>query len=104
MWSSDRIGFFLSNYQKRIETLKDILSTTSFGFPHLVDADWRLDYLLRSDTISKINQPQYFIKLKIKDQQGSLRDTEFTCTIEQLQDMVNKLQDASHSVDRLELS
>lgn len=94
----------MPQYQKKLAMLRHILSATSFGFPHIVDADWRLDYYLKSDTISKVNQPQYYIKLKVKDEQGAPKDIDFVCTIEQLQDMVDKLQDAAHSINRLDLS
>lgn len=94
----------MAQYQKKVPMLRHILSATSFGFPHIVDADWRLDYYLKSDSISKVNQPQYYLKLKVKDENGAPRDVEFVCTIEQLQDIVNKLQDAAHSINRLDLS
>lgn len=94
----------MDQYQKKLQMLRHILSATSFGFPHIIDADWRLDYFLKSDTISKVNQPQYHLKLKVKDEQGAPKDVEFVCSIEQLQEIVDKLQDAAHSINRLDLS
>lgn len=84
--------------------IRHLLNASTFGFSHIVDADWRLDYYIKSDTISKVGQPQYYLKLKVKDELGAPRDVNFVCTIEQLQDMVNKLQDAAHSINRLDLS
>lgn len=68
-----------------------------------MDVDWRLDYFLKTDSLSKINKPLYSITLKTKDH-GEQKDITFTCTIEQLQDLVNKLQDASQSINRIDLT
>jgi len=85
--------------------LRAILGTTGFNFPHIVDVDWRLDYLVRSDAVDKVNRPLYFIRFKTRDKPDSVPQTvEFTCTVEQLQDFVNKLQDAVHSINRLDLT
>jgi polycomb group RING finger protein 4 len=104
LWPAARVDFFVEQYQKKLPMLRHILSATSFGFPHIIDADWRLDYFLKSDSISKVNQPQYYLKFKVKDEQGVPKDVEFVCSIEQLQDIVNKLQDAAHSINRLDLT
>lgn len=80
-----------------------MLSETSSSFPHLVDVSWRLDYFIKKDTISRLNKPVYTIALKTK-QEGKTKDITFTCTLEQLQDLVNKLQDSTHSINRIDLT
>jgi len=99
---TDRVEVLVKKYSQVLPILRSQLARTGFNFPHVVDVDWRLDYYVRSDAVDKANRPLYFIRLKAKD--AAPKQVEFTCTVEQLQDLVNKLQDATHSLNRLDLT
>lgn len=81
-----------------------------FTFPHIVDVDWRLDYFIRSSNMEKVNTPVYLLSLKTKttrelstESSENGRNNEninFTCTQEQLQDLLFKLKDAVKQVER----
>lgn len=45
----------------------------------------------------------YTIALKTKEN-GESKDITFACTLEQLQDLVTKLQDATHSINRIDVT
>jgi len=47
--------------------------------------------------LEKINKAQYFISLKCEENDGQNKNIEFSATLEELQDLVNKLKDASKS-------
>ena len=65
----------------------------------MVDLEWRLDYQVQSSGVGKTHKPQYFIKLKTAEPSGELKDVEFTCTLQQLQDMLTRLKEASSAVE-----
>ncbi|TNN59502.1 COMM domain-containing protein 3 [Liparis tanakae] len=67
--------------------------------PHINDASWRLQYHVKNDQIDKVNEPFYLIALNTENK-GSSEDINFTCTVEQLQDLVGKLKDAAKSVEK----
>jgi len=94
------------NYQQNKAAIRQILSQRTFAFPHIVGVDWRLDYLMKTNQLEKINIPIYTINLKVENQKNddiistfniptaTQNDVTFACTMEQLQDLLNKLKQA----------
>ncbi|TWW71104.1 COMM domain-containing protein 3 [Takifugu flavidus] len=76
-------------------------STISIGScpPRVNDVSWRLQHHIKNAHLDRVNEPFYTISLKTENQ-GSLEDINFTCTVEQLQDLLAKLKDAAKSVER----
>jgi COMM domain containing 3 len=94
-----------SRYGASVTQLRSRLARTAgSSHPHIVDIQWRLDYHVKSDSVEKLNTPSYFLRIKTKNPDGSDSSTEIHCSVEQLQDLVAKLQDATHSLNRLDLS
>lgn len=81
-----------------------LLRTGGGSHPHIVDIQWRLDYHVKSDSVEKLNKPSYFIRFKTKNPDGSDSSVDLYCSVEQLQDLVCKFQDATHALNRLDLS
>jgi polycomb group RING finger protein 4 len=97
----ERAEFFCQRYVEKLNALRENLSQTQFQFPHVVDVQWRLDYLIKSNAVERIDQPIYLIKLKTKQSPGGEnKELEFACTLEQMQDLVAKLKDAEHALER----
>jgi len=96
---------FLNAYtnSNNIFVIRKMLASTGFHFPHIVDVDWRVDYAIKSDSLEKLNSPTFFVKLKTR-QNGVLQNVEFTASLEQMQDLVRKLKDATVSLERLDMS
>lgn len=99
-WTSDRVEDFLLLVSSNRRDLQVILARLDSTYPHIVDADWRLDYCIKSNHLEKINKSTYFISLKTQEPGGKQGSVNFACTTEQLQDLVGKLRDATKSVEK----
>jgi hypothetical protein len=99
--SAERIQQFQSHYAEMKPQIADVLAQTSFALPNVVGFDWRLDYQIKSDVLEQVRQPQYSIKVKTQQPDGSLKDVDFTCNYQELQDLLFKLEDATKQVQRI---
>ena len=68
--------------------------------PRVVDVEWRLDYYLKSSAVEHVNVPVYFVKLTTVDADGRPGAVQFTCSIEELQDLIASLRDAAKQTER----
>jgi hypothetical protein len=103
-FNEDRADFIAKKYGERFTDIRRILSFSTFNFPHVVNVDWRMDYLIKGENLEKLNRPTYYIKLKTMEKDNKEGQVEFVCTQEQLTDLVNKLKDAEYSLERLDVS
>ncbi|KAL7373216.1 hypothetical protein ABVT39_001535 [Epinephelus coioides] len=98
-FSAERIEIFCSTHQKRQKELEHLLASIGRCPPQITDASWRLQYHVKNGQVDKVNEPFYLISLNTENE-GSPEDINFTCTVEQLQDLVGKLKDAAKSVEK----
>ncbi|XP_029313500.1 COMM domain-containing protein 3 [Cottoperca gobio] len=98
-FSAERIDIFYNAHQKNKKELERLLASIGRCPPHVNDASWRLQYHVKNSQVDKINEPFYCISLNTENE-GSSEDVNFTCTVEQLQDLVGKLKDAAKSVEK----
>lgn len=87
----------------RKEGLRALISqTTTRGHtPHLLGADWRLDYCVSSSKDRAIRELLYHVSLNTLDPvDAAEKNINFVCTVEELQDLVARLKDACKSVER----
>ncbi|XP_059182889.1 COMM domain-containing protein 3 [Centropristis striata] len=98
-FSAERIEIFYSTHQKHKKELEHLLASIGRCPPHVNDVSWRLQYHVKNSQVDKVSEPFYSISLNTENQ-GSLEDINFTCTVEQLQDLVGKLKDAAKSVEK----
>mmetsp|Transcript_17341 Transcript_17341/g.25804 ORF Transcript_17341/g.25804 Transcript_17341/m.25804 type:complete len:211 (-) Transcript_17341:162-794(-) len=116
----DRLEDFLSSnsasivskvYEQQQSALRQLLSAITFNFPTIVGVDWRLDYVIKNQSLTTA-KPLYFVSLQtecvktsgaqsnqIKEQ--SKPTVQFTCSLEQLQDLVDTLKDATKQAERV---
>lgn len=80
--------------------LRDVHAAAGIALDRVVDVEWRLDYHVQSSGVGKVHKPLYFVKLKVAEAGGGLRDVDFTCTLQQLQDMLARLKEASTAVSK----
>ena len=100
-WDSDRIEFFNKVFSGARPHIQALLSSTRTVFPHIVDVDWRLDYYVKNKYLDKVNNPTYLISLKTEESsKNGYSDVQFSCSMEQLQDLVGKLKDACKSLEK----
>ena len=103
MVSESKQNLFSVEYQRRFTILRTKLAQTSFHFPHIVDVQWRSDFLVKTENQERLNAPSFLVKIKVMDEKGELKDIQFTCTLDQLQDLVATLKDATASLERLDM-
>uniref|UniRef100_A0A3Q3J539 COMM domain-containing protein 3 n=1 Tax=Monopterus albus TaxID=43700 RepID=A0A3Q3J539_MONAL len=97
----ERIETFYSTYQVHFKAMSFLWFCCSIGKrpPQIHDVSWRLNHQLKNEQVDKVNEPFYLISLNTKNE-GSSEDINFTCTVEQLQDLVGKLKDAAKIVEK----
>ncbi|TMS09164.1 COMM domain-containing protein 3 [Larimichthys crocea] len=98
-FSAERIEIFYSTHQKHKKELECLLASIGRRPAQINDVSWRLQYHMKNAQVDKVNEPFYSISLK-SENEGSSEDINFTCTMEQLQDLVGKLKDAAKSVEK----
>ncbi|NXD70158.1 COMD3 protein, partial [Eolophus roseicapillus] len=96
----ERIEQFCTEYQRR-----ELVTVVSFSIGrsplHITDVSWRLEYQIKNNQLHKTYQPSYLVTLNVENSDsGSHPDVSFSCTMEQLQDLVGKLKDAAKSLER----
>ncbi|NXE37376.1 COMD3 protein, partial [Ptilorrhoa leucosticta] len=96
----ERIEQFCTEYQRR--KLVTVVSFSIGRSPlHITDVSWRLEYQIKNNQLHKTYQPSYLVTLNVENSDsGSRPDVSFSCTMEQLQDLVGKLKDAAKSLER----
>lgn len=98
---SKRATTFLNMYQENKERIQVQLSLIGSSYDQIYDASWRQDYIIKSSHCEKICEPSYVISLKTWNSvKNSGDDITFGCSMEQLQDLVLKLKDATKCIER----
>ncbi|KZC09358.1 PREDICTED: COMM domain-containing protein 3-like [Dufourea novaeangliae] len=85
------------NNKKIIQSRLELISNNP---PHIVDVDWHLDYRVKLDTCNSLGVPLYHIRLRTKEHER-INHITFSCTIQQLQELVFKLKDAIRYSEKL---
>ncbi|XP_015462734.2 COMM domain-containing protein 3 isoform X1 [Astyanax mexicanus] len=101
-FDSEKVETFYTSYQINKRNLENLLSSIDRCPPHITDASWRLEYCIKNGHVHKVNQPSYLISFDVEngEREGTSSEVNFSCTLEQLQDLVGKLKDAAKSVER----
>ncbi|XP_071950297.1 COMM domain-containing protein 3-like [Antedon mediterranea] len=100
-FSADRTEMVNTLFKEKKPALRAMLSRIGTSHPHVVDVDWRLDYYMKNNYLDKVNKPTYLITLKTEENgSNEIKDVQFGCTLEQLQDLVGKLKDATKSLEK----
>lgn len=98
----DRIHSFNNIFLKQKSSIQMLLGSIGSTRPHIVDIDWRLDYYIKNNHMERINEAVYLISLKLEvPGQSELQELQFSCSFEQLQDLVGKLKDATKCLERI---
>jgi len=100
-WTPERIDFITRKFEEYKDQIQVELARIGYSYPHIVDVDWRLDYYIKNNYLDKVNEPSYLISLKTQKADADQMDfVQFSCSIEQLQDLVGKLRDATKSLEK----
>eukprot|EP00455_Lapot_gusevi_P014658 TRINITY_DN1734_c0_g1_i2.p2 TRINITY_DN1734_c0_g1~~TRINITY_DN1734_c0_g1_i2.p2 ORF type:complete len:106 (+),score=28.46 TRINITY_DN1734_c0_g1_i2:294-611(+) len=99
--SAEQKQYALAKYDSIRTQLRAHLSQTSFTFPRIVGLDWRLDYYIKSNLLDRADEPVYFVSLKVQERDNSIRNVQFSCSLQELQDLHAKLYDACKQLERI---
>ncbi|XP_042201944.1 polycomb complex protein BMI-1 [Callorhinchus milii] len=100
-FGSERIDTFCTEYQKNKGKVEALLGSIGRYPSHITDVSWRLEYHIRNNHLHKVNQPSYLLTLKAENGEArSAEDVTFSCSMEQLQDLLGKLKDAAKSMEK----
>ncbi|KAK3758121.1 hypothetical protein RRG08_006696 [Elysia crispata] len=101
-YTPERIKEFNKIFLAQKSHIQLLLGKVGSSFPHIVDVDWRLDYYMKNNHMEKVNAAVYLISLKTEvPGESELRDVQFSCSLEQLQDLVGKLRDATKCLEKI---
>ncbi len=98
---ADRVALFVSGFSQLAPTIREDLVHLAPSLGRIVDVDWRLDYYVKSQSLERVKLPVYFLRLKTVTPAGEVKDIEFTCSFQELQDMLARLRDSTKQVERL---
>ncbi|XP_028934187.1 COMM domain-containing protein 3 [Ornithorhynchus anatinus] len=97
----ERIEEFWAEYQKNKDTLEVVLGSLGRSPLHINDVSWRLEYQIKTNQLYKLYRPAYLVTLNVENTDSKPHpDISFSCSMEQLQDLVGKLKDAAKSLER----
>ncbi|GFQ73333.1 COMM domain-containing protein 3 [Trichonephila clavata] len=100
-WDLSRISAFVNKFQDEKEQIQTKLSMINTSFDSIIDVQWRQDFVIKSNNCEKICEPSYIVSLKTWNPHiNSTKDITFSCTMEQLEDLVLKLKDATKCIER----
>lgn len=100
--TKDRVVALLKIYDKYRGLLRQQLrQVSSLSYSSIVGIDWRLDYYIQSNSLEQVRVPVYFVDLKTEDSAGAQKTIQFTCSLQELQDLLAKCKDACNSVKLL---
>lgn len=95
-FSDSRKESFMATFNQYKTELRRHLGSYGFKLPNIVNATWRLDYNIKNNQLSKLNELRYTISLKKDNSQ----ETNFSCSKEELQDFIGKLKEATKALER----
>ena len=96
----DRSKKLCEAYGGKKKTIQSRLESIGVNPRHVVDVDWRLDYRVKLDTCDSLGVPLYHVRLSTKEHE-TIDHITFSCTIQQLQELVFKLKDAIRYSEKL---
>lgn len=97
--NGQRIETLCSTYMNNKQNIQTQLELTGNSLPHIVDMDWSLHHCVKIST-RFTNAPIYNIRISIKEC-NQVRHVIFTCTVQQLQELVYKLKDAIRHIEKM---
>eukprot|EP01147_Barroeca_monosierra_P007748 gene7748-627_t len=99
-FSEQRKDHLFSLFQEHIIISRSQLRRISSELPHVVDVNWRLDYVTKDSHLEAAQEPIYTVSLKTETA-GQTKHIEFACSVAELQDFVSALKDVQKSIEDL---
>lgn len=98
--NGQRIEKLCSTYMNNKQEIQTQLELTGDSIAHVVDVDWSLHHCVKISTCCSTDMPTYNIRLGTR-KCNEMKYVTFTCTIQQLQELVYKLKDAVRHIEKI---
>ncbi|KAM0731776.1 COMM domain-containing protein 3 [Formica fusca] len=98
--NGQRIEKLCSTYINNKQDIQTRLELTGDSIPHIVDVDWRLHHCVKISTCCSTDMPTYNIRMSTR-KYNEMKYVTFTCTVQQLQELVYKLKDAVRHIEKI---
>ncbi|XP_012217525.1 COMM domain-containing protein 3 [Linepithema humile] len=95
-----RVEKLCNTYMNNKQDIQTWLELMGDNVPHIVDIDWRLHHCVKASICRSISIPACNIQICIRKCNDIKRVT-FTCTIQQLQELVYKLKDIVRHLEKM---
>ncbi|RZF41878.1 hypothetical protein LSTR_LSTR005340 [Laodelphax striatellus] len=105
-FNPERLRLLTDVYEKRKGDLRSVLFRLQHSIPQIIDVSWRLDFCIKSSSCSD-SFPIFFIQLvgeaATDNTSGGiiLKKYNFLCTLEELEELVSALKDATRHIEYL---
>ncbi|KAJ8981933.1 hypothetical protein NQ317_002104 [Molorchus minor] len=98
-FSTQRADIYADQFEKNRQALEISLLNIGSHLPHVTDVKWKIDYIVKSSMVDESEGPLFRVSLIAEEfdeqtQQKKLKNVNFSCTSQELQDLVYKLKDA----------
>lgn len=95
-----RVEKLCGTYMSNKQDIQTWLELTGNNIPHVIDVDWRLYHCVKASICRSVSIPVCSIQICTKKNHDTERVT-FTCTIQQLQELVYKLKDIARHIEKM---
>jgi len=98
--NGQRIEMLCNTYINNKQDIQTQLELTGNSLPHVVDLDWRLYHCVKISICRSTNIPICNIQMTAR-KCNQVKHVTFTCTIQQLQELVYKLKDIVRHIEKM---
>ncbi|KAK2576570.1 hypothetical protein KPH14_005240 [Odynerus spinipes] len=96
----NRVDKLCHTYASNKQEIQMQLQLTGKSLPHIVDTDWRLSHCIKYGFQNSVGSFQYHMRVTTKEY-AEIKYVTFTCTLQQLQELLCKIRDAIRHLERI---
>lgn len=95
-----RVDKLCHSYANNKQEIQMQLQLIGNNLCHIVDTDWRLSHCIKYGFQSSIGSFQYHVRFTTKEY-AEIKYVTFTCTLQQLQELLGKIKDAIRHLEKI---
>ncbi|XP_043487600.1 COMM domain-containing protein 3-like [Polistes fuscatus] len=95
-----RVDKLCHSYANNKQEIQMQLQLIGNNLGHIVDTDWRLSHCIKYGFQSSIESFQYHVRFTTKEY-AEIKYVTFTCTLQQLQELLGKIKDAIRHLEKI---
>uniref|UniRef100_A0A1S4N1J2 COMM domain-containing protein 3 n=1 Tax=Pediculus humanus subsp. corporis TaxID=121224 RepID=A0A1S4N1J2_PEDHC len=99
-FKSSRIDQYMKSFNFYKNSIIDCLNNCHSDWPNIIDADWSLEYIVKSNACNHVGEFLYYIVLTT-EKDGKIDYVRFACDLHQLQDLSTKLKEIVCHIEKI---